>query len=79
MARTAVEDVAIAAFESGAAAFADFAAVLLLTPDVPRWTAEEKGALGEIIAAKAGRTELRYLHLLQKHPRLRAAILKLGL
>ncbi len=60
-------------------AFADFAAVLLLMPDLPRWTAEEKGALGEIIAAKAGRTELRYLHLLQKHPRLRAAILKLGL
>jgi hypothetical protein len=60
-------------------AFADFAAVLLLMPDLPRWTAEEKGALGEIIAAKAGRTELRFLHLLQKHPRLRAAILKLGL
>lgn len=60
-------------------AFADFAAVLLLMPDLPRWTAEEKSALGEIIAAKAGRTELRYLRLLQKHPRLRAAILKLGL
>ncbi len=60
-------------------AFADFAAILLLMPDLPRWTAEEKSALGEIIAAKAGRTELRYLRLLQKHPRLRAAILKLGL
>jgi hypothetical protein len=59
-------------------AFADFAAVLSLMPDLPRWTAEEKGVLGEIIAAKAGRTELRYLRLLQKHPRLRAAILKLG-
>jgi hypothetical protein len=59
-------------------AFADFAPVLSLMPDLPRWTAEEKGALGEIVAAKAGRTELRYLRLLQKHPRLRAAILKLG-
>jgi hypothetical protein len=59
-------------------AFADFAAILSLMPDLPRWTEEEKGALGEIIAAKAGRTELRYLRLLQKHPRLRAAILKLG-
>jgi hypothetical protein len=60
-------------------AFADFAAVLLFIPDLPRWTAEEKNALGKIIAAKAGRTELRYLRLLQKHPRLRATILKLGL
>jgi hypothetical protein len=59
-------------------AFADFATVLLLMPDLPRWTSEEKSALGEIIAAKAGRTELRYLRLLQKHPRLRAAILELG-
>ena len=59
-------------------AFADFAAVLLLMPNLPRWTAEEKSALGKIIATKAGRTELRYIRLLHQHPRLRAAILKLG-
>ena len=58
--------------------FADFATVLSLVPDLERWSSDEKDALREIIAAKAGRTELRYLRLLQKHPRLRAAILKLG-
>jgi hypothetical protein len=58
--------------------FADFAMVGALIPDLPRWTAEEKSALRAIIAAKAGRTELRYLRLLQKHARFRAAILKLG-
>jgi len=59
-------------------AFADFATVLSLVPDVARWSSEEKGALRAIIAAKAGRIEQRYAHLLQKHARLRAATLKLG-
>jgi hypothetical protein len=59
-------------------AFADFATVLGLVPDLARWSAEEKAALRAIIAAKAGRSELRYMQLLQKHTRLRAAILKLG-
>ena len=59
-------------------AFADFAAVLSLVPDLPRWSSEEKAALRSIIAAKAGRNEQRYARLLQKHARLRAAILKLG-
>jgi hypothetical protein len=65
---------------SGAAqnAFAGFAMVGSLIPDLPRWTPEEKKALREIITAKAGRTEQRYLRLLQKHSRLRTAILKLG-
>ncbi len=59
-------------------AFADFATVLSLVPDLNSWSSEEKDAVLDIIAAKAGRTELRYQQLLQKHPRLRAAILKLG-
>jgi len=58
--------------------FADFALVLSLIPDLPRWTPEEKSALRSIIAAKSARTELRYLKLLQGHPRLSAAILKMG-
>ena len=57
---------------------ADFAMVLDLVPDVSRWSSDEKDALREIIAAKAARTELRYMRLLQKYARLRAAILKLG-
>jgi hypothetical protein len=59
-------------------AFADFATVLSLVPDLARWSSEEKAALRTIIAAKAGRGELRYMRLLQKHVRLRAAMLKLG-
>src|SRR5579864_5596569 len=59
-------------------AFADFATVLSLVPDLARWSAEEKAALRTIIAAKAGQTEQRYMRLLQKHTRLRTAILKLG-
>src|SRR5579859_3259928 len=59
-------------------AFADFAMVLSLVPDVARWPSEEKAALQTIIGAKAGRSEQRYMRLLQKHARLRAAILKLG-
>jgi hypothetical protein len=59
-------------------AFADFATVLGLVPDLARWSSEEKGALRAIIAAKAGRSELGYMRLLQKHARLRDAMLKLG-
>jgi hypothetical protein len=58
-------------------AFANFATVLSLVPDLVRWSSAEKLALRAIIAAKAARTEQRYIRLLQKHERLRAAILKL--
>jgi hypothetical protein len=59
-------------------AFTDFAMVLALGPNVPRWTSVEKSALRAIISAKSGRTEQRYNRLLQEHSRLRAAILRLG-
>jgi hypothetical protein len=59
-------------------AFADFAAVLSLVPELELWSSDENDALREIIAAKAATNELRYQRLLQKHARLRAAILKLG-
>ena len=59
-------------------AFADFAMVLSLVPDLARWSSDDKDALREIIIAKAARNELRYQSILQKHARLRAAILKLG-
>ncbi|MFI5103658.1 MAG: hypothetical protein ACHP79_01930 [Terriglobales bacterium] len=60
------------------AAFADFATLMALVPDLPRWSPEERGALRAIIAAKAGRTEQRYQQLLLNHARLRRIILKLG-
>ncbi len=59
-------------------AFADFAMVLALVPELPRWPSVEKSALRAIISAKSGRIEQRYNRLLQKHSRLRAAILRLG-
>jgi hypothetical protein len=58
-------------------AFADFATILNLVPDIDRWSSNDKDALREIIIAKVGRTELRYMWLLKKHTRLRTAILKL--
>ncbi|HYL14098.1 MAG TPA: hypothetical protein VEV41_13735 [Terriglobales bacterium] len=59
-------------------AFANFALVLEMIPDVVHWTAAEKDLLVGIIRAKAKGSEPQYSHLLQAHPRLRAAILKLG-
>src|SRR5262249_18941767 len=59
-------------------AFTDFALVLNLVPDLARWSKDEKNALREIIAAKAGRTEQRYQRLVLNHKRLRRAILRMG-
>jgi hypothetical protein len=59
-------------------AWADYAVVLGLVPDLARWSREEKSALRAILAAKAGPTELRYQHLMLNHRRLRKAILRMG-
>lgn len=60
------------------AAFADFALVLALIPDLARWSGAEQRALVSILRAKAGADELDYLRLLQRHARLRRAIIALG-
>ncbi|HSE65113.1 MAG TPA: hypothetical protein VLG15_16020 [Thermoanaerobaculia bacterium] len=60
------------------AAFENFALVLDLVPDLARWSRQERKTLVEIARAKAGREETRYLRLLQRHARLRAALLRLG-
>jgi hypothetical protein len=54
------------------------ALVLSLIPDLARWTAEEKTAAAKILRAKEAASEARYLRLMQRHPRLRAAFLALG-
>ena len=59
-------------------AFADLAPVLDLIPDLPRWPKGERDAVAEVVRAKAGRLESRYLRLMQKHARLREAFLDLG-
>jgi hypothetical protein len=54
------------------------AQVLSLIPDLARWTPEEKAAAAKILRAKQSASEARYLRLMQRHPRLRAAFLALG-
>jgi hypothetical protein len=56
----------------------DLTLVLSLIPELPCWTKEEKFAAAKILQAKQRADEARYLHLMQRHPRLRAAFLKLG-
>jgi hypothetical protein len=58
--------------------FENFAMVLALVPGVASWRREEKQALLEVIRGKGAANEMRYWRLMQKHPRLRKALLKLG-
>jgi hypothetical protein len=52
--------------------------VLSLAPELLRWSPDEKAALRAIIVAKPGRTELRYMQLLNRHTMLRKMITRLG-
>jgi hypothetical protein len=63
---------------SGRQALDGLALMLALIPDLGLWTDNEKAALVRIIRAKVGPDELRYVRLLQRHARLREAILRLG-
>jgi hypothetical protein len=49
-----------------------------MIPEWTRWTTEEKLAVAKIVRAKESASEARYLRLMQRHPRLRAAFLALG-
>jgi hypothetical protein len=59
-------------------ALEDLALVLAMIPEIPEWGAEEKKQAVAVIRAKAGTDEAKYLRLLQRHPKLRRAIIKLG-
>lgn len=59
-------------------AFAQLALVLDRIPDLARWSAAEKRGAVEVIRAKAGRGERTYLRRLQRHARLRRALIRLG-
>jgi hypothetical protein len=59
-------------------AFEELALVLALIPDLARWTDDEKNETARIIRAKPGADESRYVHLLQRHSRLRDEIIKIG-
>lgn len=49
-----------------------------LLPGLSRWPAADKVTLTRILRAKSAREETRYLRLMQRHQRLRAALLELG-
>ena len=59
-------------------ALLELAVPLALIPDFDRWPEAEKKLLVQILRAKVKGDEARYLKLMQKHERLRAAMIKLG-
>jgi hypothetical protein len=59
-------------------ALGDFAVSLSLVDNLSRWSRHERHLLKEIIKAKAGPAESRYLKLMQQHGRLRRAMINLG-
>ncbi|HWX55975.1 MAG TPA: hypothetical protein VN176_15410 [Verrucomicrobiae bacterium] len=59
-------------------AFENLALALAMVPDLKSWTQDEKASFLQVIRAKAGADEMRFLHLTQNHGRLREALLKLG-
>ncbi len=60
------------------AALSHFAGMLAAVGDLARWSQEEKLMLVKVIRAKAALDESVYLKLMQKHTRLRGAMIKLG-
>jgi hypothetical protein len=58
--------------------FSDLALVLAMIPDLSRWSKEEKSAIRQIVRAKGGTDELRYVRLLQRHQKLRDGLRTIG-
>ena len=54
------------------------ARALAQSPGLRAWTREEKEDLVQVIRAKSKPDEMLYLHLTQRHERLRSALLMLG-
>jgi len=58
--------------------FEHFAMIAALIPELRSWSSQDKNALLQIIHEKSAPDEMRYLHLLQGHTRLRDTMLRLG-
>ena len=58
--------------------FSELALVLDLIPDLARWSPAERRSAAEIVRAKSGPSERAYLRGLQRHARLRRALIRLG-
>ncbi len=52
--------------------------VLVAIPDFSRWSDADRQGVEEIIEARKGATEQRYLRLMQRHTKLRKVVLRLG-
>jgi len=59
-------------------ALSDLSLVLALIPDLGHWSDAEKQLVSQVIRAKAGSDEGRYLSLMQEHALFRNAVIKLG-
>jgi hypothetical protein len=59
-------------------ALENWSLVLALIPDLGGWRTEEKRAVVDVIRAKVGRDEMSYLREMQRHSRLRSALLSFG-
>ena len=57
---------------------APWPALLGAIPGFSNWSAEERLAVEQIVSAKTGATEQHYLRLMQRHSKLREAMLRLG-
>lgn len=74
-----IRNLALAAQRAGAnPKLSPLARVLELIPGRTRWTDEEKRATARIVQAKQRSEESRYLKEMQRHSRLRAAIIRAG-
>ena len=74
-----VRNLALAAQRAGAnPKLSPLAQVLETIPGRARWTDEEKRAAAQILHAKQGAEESHYLKAMQRHPKLRAAIIRAG-
>ena len=62
----------------GVEARGDLALALSLIPDLGRWTPNEKRAAAGVLQAKESASEAWYLRLMQRHGRMRAAMLELA-
>ena len=64
--------------EAEVGALNELALVLAIVPGTGQWSPDEKQLAAQIVQAKASRDESLYLRLMQKHERLRAAVIGLG-
>lgn len=58
--------------------YSDFFVTLSLVPDLSTWSREDKAGVLKIIKAKASADEADYLKMMQRHQRLRRAVIDLG-